>query len=417
MRRRRLDRGGVFITTLIVLTGLVAIVASYAASQRVSFQAKQNRVDKMRAEQMADSGIQRALAQIALIDSTATTTKQDEWATLGTTGSDRFLVSDGSFRLEIVDASARVDINTATQEHLSRLPLTSEQVDCLLDWRSPELTPRPEGAKDEYYSNLPIPYNTALRPFFTVDELLQVRGFTPATLYEQAEVNNSNQFLVQGSVEDQPLLIDLIMVGQLSRNTGAGGQNMVNANTASAQQLAQILGNQPLANQIVQNRPYTNLQDLLTRNNVTTQSVGPILDGVTVSTLQQIGGRVNLNTASEAVLNSLPGMTPDVSQAIIQRQDSGMTALSEVASIPGMTIEILRQIADLITLNSQTFLIRVIGTYGSAQVTKEVFVEITTEGPRIRRMDTPEGENLLTRWGWQQEPSNDIDLSGGGLGG
>lgn len=408
---RRLQRGSAFITTLLILTGLVAMVATYAASQRVSFMARQNRLDMVRAEQMAESGVQRALAELQLIEANTPTTVQDDWAVLGTTGSDRFLVDNGSFRLQIVDASARVDINTASQDQLLKLPLTTGQVDSLLDWRSPETAARPEGAKDDYYGNLTTPYNTALKPFQTVDELLLVRDFTPATLYQQQENTNSNQSLVQGSIEEQPLLADLIMVGQLSEPVTSGGQALLNANQASAAQIGQRIGNIPLGQQIFQRRPYTNMQDLLTRNNVTTQNVGTILDNLSVNAATEYEGRINLNTASEAVLNTLPGFTPDISQAIVQRQETGLATLGEVATLPGMTVDIIRQVVDNITINSKTFLIRVIGSYGSAQAIREVFVELTDNGPRIIRSYKPEGGNLLTRWGWQTEASNDIVLS------
>ncbi|MBX3117532.1 MAG: general secretion pathway protein GspK [Fimbriimonadaceae bacterium] len=408
---RRKDSGGVFIMTLIVLVGLVAIVASFAATQRVSYMARQNRIDHIRAELMAESGVQRAMAELELIEAGTPTTTQDEWALLGNAGSDRFVVAEGSIRIQIVDASARVDLNTAAQEQLQRLPLTNEQVESLLDWRSPETAPRPEGAKDEYYNNLEYAYNAALRPFITVDELLLVRGFTPATLYQPTEVNNSNQFLAQGDVTQQPLLIDLVMTGQLSSPVAAAGQQLINANQAQGVQIGQAIGNIPLGLQIAQNRPYTSMQDLLVRNNVTTQTVGPILDNLTVSTEQEFGGKINLNTASEAVLNSIPAFTPDISQAIIQRQDAGMTTLGEIAAIPGMTVDILRQSVDLFTINSRTFLIRVIGTYGSSQSIKEVFVHLTDTGPRILRTDQPRGDNLLTRWGWQPEAANDIVLA------
>lgn len=409
--RRRKDSGSVFITTIIVLAGLVAMVAAFAATQRVSYMARQNRVDQIRAEQMAESGVQRALAELQLMDLNAPTTTQDEWAVLGNSGTDRFVVGDGSFRLQIVDASGRVDLNTAAQQQLERLPLTNEQVESLLDWRSVEVAPRPEGAKDEYYNGLTYAYNTALRPLRSVDELLMVRGFTPATLYQPTEVNNSSQFIAQGDVTQQPLLADLVMVGQLSAPVVVQGQQQVNANQASGQQIGAAIGNIPLGLQIAQNRPYTSMQDLLTRNNVTTETVGPILDSLTVSTEEEFAGRVNLNTAPEAVLNTIPAFTPDVSQAIVQRQDAGITTLGEIAAIPGMTVDILRQSVDMLTINSRTFLIRVIGTYGSSQSIKEVFVQITDAGPRVLRTDRPQGDNLLTRWGWQPDATNDIVLA------
>src|SRR6185503_18301260 len=46
------------------------------------------------------------------------------------------------------------------------------------DWRENGPTPRPKGAKDEYYLSLNPPYRAKGAPFATVEELLLVKGFT-----------------------------------------------------------------------------------------------------------------------------------------------------------------------------------------------------------------------------------------------
>ena len=120
-------RGAILVMTLAVLTAVIAVLAGAAAMQQLAFKAAINRTDRERARLMAESGLQRALTSLASQNPNATT-QNDEWFTLGTSGNDKFLLDDGSFRLQIVDANSLVNLNTAAQEQLLRLPLTEEQV-------------------------------------------------------------------------------------------------------------------------------------------------------------------------------------------------------------------------------------------------------------------------------------------------
>src|SRR4051794_6040341 len=131
MRQPRSKRAGVtFIMTIGVLAGLVAILAAAAATQMVAIRSTGNRMWERRARLAAESGIQRALATLATQDPNATL-QQDDWYTLGQEGDENFIVGDASFRLQIVDASGLVNINTAPEQQLQLMPLTTEQIESL----------------------------------------------------------------------------------------------------------------------------------------------------------------------------------------------------------------------------------------------------------------------------------------------
>ena len=199
LQPNRTKRGSAFLLAVAVLAGLTALLASFSATQHLSIRARQNRMDARRARLLADSAIERALAEFASSqDDPNVATLQDAWALLGGHGAERFLVGDGSFRMEIVDAGSFANLNTADQEQLLRLPLTTAQVDSLLDWRSADNPGRPEGGKDEYYNNLPNPYNTAERRLDTLDELFLVKDFSAQTLYAPSQDVVSSQFQVAG---------------------------------------------------------------------------------------------------------------------------------------------------------------------------------------------------------------------------
>ncbi|MCE9559594.1 MAG: general secretion pathway protein GspK, partial [Armatimonadetes bacterium] len=318
----RSQRGAVLIMTLVALTGLIAMVATFAATQRTSFQSRHNRLDQMRAEQMVDAGVQRALAELSIVDGSQPTTLQDDWAALGTLGDEKFIVGNGSFRIELVDGSSRIDLNSAPAEQLTKLNLTTEQIDSLLDWREAGQNPRQEGAKDEYYNTMTTPYNAALAPFKTVEELLLVKGFTGRSLYEIQDQTTSDQVLVSGDTQE-PVLADLLSVGASSKRG-----NIPNIRTApNLQAILRIVPNVQVATAVFNGRQgFNTTADMLRVAGMTVQIAQNLLDSYTVNPPNgdaNDAGRLNINTATEAVLNSLPESTPDLTDAILQQQATG----------------------------------------------------------------------------------------------
>jgi hypothetical protein len=70
------------------------------------------------------------------------------------------------------------------QSLLLALPgMTLPIADSILDWLDEDSDPRPNGSELEYYSVLPTPYAPKNGPIDSVEELLLVRGITPALLF------------------------------------------------------------------------------------------------------------------------------------------------------------------------------------------------------------------------------------------
>jgi general secretion pathway protein K len=189
-------RGLVMVVVLAALAGVMAGVAIYSMNQNDAVKTSINRSEKRRARIAAEAGIQYALASIQTVADAPQdpVTTGDDWALLGSTGGETFTVGNESFRIQIVDNSSRLDLNTVTEAQLSNLPLTQEQIDSFLDWREADANPRLEGAKDEYYNELAKPYNTRLGRIQTVTEVLQIKGWTPDVLYNlQTNTVNSGR--------------------------------------------------------------------------------------------------------------------------------------------------------------------------------------------------------------------------------
>lgn len=415
-------RGAVMVITLAVLAGLVAVLAAAAASQRVAFRAGLNRIEERRAAITAEGACQYVIATLATQSKTAFT-PQDPWLTLGTAGEERFTYGDQSFRIEVVDAAARINLNTATAAQLQQMNLTPQQVDSLQDWRQAGQTPRTNGAKDSYYNTLPIPYNTALRPFHTVDELLLVQGFTGKDLFgtiaDQQGTQGSNTGTVStaptttsinGNQVPTPILYDMLTVDSVSQDIRPGGQPKIGINSAGATLLALVRAGIPvnLAAAIVQRRvsgrPITTMAGLLGLPGVTTRTAATLLNNLSVTGVARVTGRLDLNTVTADVLNTIPNMSPDVVQAIIQQQATGFTSLGQLATMPGMTVQNLIPLADMFSVNTQSFIVRIIAEAGSTQKAYEAVINIEGAAPKVVRMtEAPAGAEA--RWGWSSDAS------------
>lgn len=425
MRRR--TRGSVYMVALTVMTVLILIGAGAVAGLDQEVDAQSNRINGQRAERLAESGIDYAL--VVLSDITpADANLDDEWATLGEAGGTSFALEQGAFRVQVIDASSLVNINTAGEEQLEAMGLTTEQIDSLLDWREPGRDPRQEGAKDLYYNQLEAPYNTALRPFATPLDLLLVRGFTPATVFFPPQ-NSTAEPLVDGAQEEQPSLVDLITTdsGRAAAAApadagggdggGQGGGALLNANEATVGQLIQRGFEAETAVQIVQQRnqagEFESLADILRTPGLTNANAALVLDNLQIGTPNRIIGKLNLNTVSETILRTLPNVEDDVSQAILGRQGS-FESLGELAELPGVTLESLIEIADDFAVGTDTFIVRVMGEVQQRRRFLEAVVRFENGAPRVLRRSTPAFSDVLTRWRWPEEPELEVNVLEGG---
>jgi type II secretory pathway component PulK len=417
--RRSKRSGSVFVIAIAVLAGLVSVLVLAAASQRAANQTQIRRMQSQRARIMAEAGIQRALAELQ-DQVNSPTTINDDWALLGQVGGEEYQLGNATFRIQVIDAASKINLNTATQAHLEMLPLEPEQVDAILDWRETERQPRPGGGKDEYYNQLPYPYNAKLGPFQSVDELLMVKGITAADLYTvRTDVVNSAQSTRTSTGEQTQLPLDeLLTVDSTSQAVNAAGQAKLNLNTVNqAQQIVQRGGvTLPIAQLILQRRPgggYANIGDVLGTPGITLQNARTLLSNCATGGQNQ-AGKINLNTVTEEVLLTVPNLPPDVASAIVTRQSTGFTELGELLDIPGMNnLLVLQQTAGFFEVNSQTFLIRALGRAGTTQVALQATVALTDGTPRVIRIEQPPYANVLDVWGWEAEPVTTTTLKGG----
>jgi len=87
-------------------------------------------------------------------------------------------------RYGVTDESGKINLSTASAETLAALRgMTAELVASLLDYRDADADTRQDGAEQDYYDDLAVPYAIANGPLGTLEELLLVKGFTGAVVY------------------------------------------------------------------------------------------------------------------------------------------------------------------------------------------------------------------------------------------
>ncbi|HWD39366.1 MAG TPA: type II secretion system protein GspK [Fimbriimonas sp.] len=398
MRRR--ESGSVFVLTLAVMAGLVLLLTSAANSNGESIRSQTNRMERERARLLVDSGIQRAIACLQSQDPNLATLN-DDWATLGNSGDTEFEVGNDSFRIQILDACSRINVNTADQDTLKQLPLTSDQVDAIMDWRDAAKTPRPQGAKDEYYNQLQTPYNAKLQTLGSVDELLLVKGITPSMLYTAGQGGSS-----------APALSELLTVDSNSADQNPAKQPKLDANSVSQDQLMAAGVPQDQATAIVQNEgKYKRLGDVLGLPGMTKAAAHAVLDSLQVGSATQHPGLLNINTTPEDVLAAVPHLDPDIAASIVARQGDGFKSLGDLIDIPGMEMTNLSQVADRFCVGSRSFLVRVVGKAGRFEVAYVASLTLADRSQvQISRIQPEQLPDAPKRWGWPDVPSRQVVL-------
>ncbi len=306
---------------------------------------------------------------------------------------------EGGIRFGLTDEGSKLNLNAATTSMVSRLPgMKTSLTDALLDFVDADDVPRPEGAEQEYYNALPQPYRIHNGPLSTVEQLLLVRGFTPAVvLGEDANRNfsldpNEDDGDEREPPDDadgrlQPGLLPLLTVYSREPNTDRTGRRRFNLNTPGAAltdtndlppafvAFVSELG----ASKSVVLDPAELLeatvtlkgpdgQDRAVPTGVGKESLALVLDRFTGSAEAELVGRINVNTAPASVLQLVPGIDNALAENILSaRRNLPAERRSSVAWIHIENLveaDRFREIAPFLTTRSLQYRFNVVG-YGA----------------------------------------------------
>ena len=227
------ERGFALIAVLLVLALVGLLGAEFAYSMRLEARATRNFMDAVRAGHLAEAGLESAVREIvgqgALVaeaDDGLLTFYTRDRVPLKRLPREAVSLGDGHYSYRITDEAARINVNSAPPARLDRLlqllDIDKEErdviVDSIQDWRDANDAHRLSGAESEdHYLELPVPYRARNSNLTSIDELLQIKGVTPA--------------LFRGTPE-RPGLVDFLTVVSQGQ-AGGQGQTDININTAS----------------------------------------------------------------------------------------------------------------------------------------------------------------------------------------
>ena len=209
--RRRIfaadDRGMALLITIMIISLLIVVTLEFGKSMRQHHMAAANLKGSEQLGAIGRSGISIATALLEQDGKDASFDSfLDDWAILEQTDLSG-LFDQGRLKLTVVDLSGRVQINSlvktgavgaGAREILTRLLISGEFavqdeteakgiVDSLVDWLDADDLESEFGAENSYYRSLSPAYSCQNGPVQFVEDLLLVKGITPALLYGSAD--------------------------------------------------------------------------------------------------------------------------------------------------------------------------------------------------------------------------------------
>jgi len=401
------SRGAALIMALFAVMILTALAVTFASVVRTDVLLAGNRAAMLQAFYAAQSGVNYCRTVLAADDpSVDSLAAQTDWVQVedAQTGAIEWqypVSSPPSVELDIPgftvsavieDESARLNINTATESMLLALPgMTQDAAESILDWRDADEQARPMGAESDYYLSLPTPYEAANHPFDTIDELRLVRGMDTALLEgdgTDATLGNGDSSLPSASAA--PGLRNLVTVRSGEGNVDRRGTARLNLSTLTAN-TAELALRARFPNLFAPNdftairarlrqSPLRSLRDWMSITGVSWLKLARALDGLTAVGGRFVEGTVNLNTASEPVLEAI-GLPASVAQAVVsQRTAQPFTTKGQLASVTGVTQAVMIAVVDRIATKSSIFGVRVLGQAEDRPIRAGVFALLDRSG-------------------------------------
>ncbi len=226
----------VLLLVLMVVALLSALLSEFAFSTLVDLRLTETFRDRTRAYYLAKGGV--TVGRMLLQEDR---NSYDAYAPeeLWSQGVSSYPVGDGWISVDIEDLggklninslvdSAGINVNSVSKERFYRFFANVGETDpqgltaALIDWIDKDSDPYVDpvsgatGAEDDYYQQQPVPRRAANRPFFSLDELALVRGFTPelirriephVTVYGSTRINvNTASLEVLQAFSEDPVI-------------------------------------------------------------------------------------------------------------------------------------------------------------------------------------------------------------------
>ena len=348
------EHGLSLVSTLWILTILSILATQLLYSIHIEQRTQRNFLDRAKFHYAAKAGFEWTLARMRG-DQTPFDSLGESW-----TEPIEGQVEDGiqvgnflNYRVTITDEASKVNVNTADVGLISNLLA--------------QVGTSPDDALTQELANKIVEG----QPYRTVRDLARVEGMTSELLYGVQQTGGFTQISTtttsattgfstanfsnsQATATDrQPGLVDLATIYSIDASTDPNGQPLVNINTADAEDLTKINGqqNQPVftqgeAESLIQQREFdriaalvdvqavsdeifNNIQDRLTTEDTNEETEEEKTEEEETNNPQQQNeqqqdenGQVNINTADVETFESLPDIDQGIAQRIVNHRDT-----------------------------------------------------------------------------------------------
>jgi len=426
---------------LVLLAGVMLLGLNRAA--RVSSAASAGVVEEVHARWAARAGVETALAVLA-DDFSPSDGRGDAWwedagafedVDLGNGYTFRVTsppdpdnpdAVDVTRRLGLDDAASRVNVNGASGRWLRGLPaggvggadlrLDAAVADAIQDWRDGNERARAGGAERGYYADLDFPYEIRNGPLRTPGELLLVKGVDEALLYgedadrdgvlsrpendgdETLPPDDGDGRLERGlaavtTVDSYEAGVDALGSPRthLGETNRAALQTRFSFSAGLAEAVIEAADNEDDLFELVGTRDESD--DGAGDDEVgelTIEWLAQNWERVTLSDEERAPGRLNLNTASRAALESVPRIRDDQVQAILDRRASGgdFVSVGELLTTGVTTERDFERVAEYFTVSSNVFSVHSVGrTPRGTSVTIDATVDRGGTTPVVLRWE------------------------------
>jgi DNA uptake protein ComE-like DNA-binding protein len=380
------ERGSTLVIVMWIAFGLVSLTLYFGHTMSFELRASDNRVCGLAAEQAIDGAARYVSSMLADQLTNGLMPDPSSYACEAVpVGESHFwligrdtnsVIGAPAIAFGLVDEASKMNLNTATSNMLFFLPnMNLDLTQAILDWRDTN----GGSSSQTYYAMMHPPYQCKCAPFETVDELRLLYGADMDTLIgddanrngildpnESDQSHNSTpnfgvlEYVTVYSREpitnvDGSVRVDIHLLSSSSPETEALRSLLsTNLTDARAEQILQQLGlvastpsragatptrgatrggNTAAAAVIAATQIFRSPLEFYLKSGMTVDEFGSIANKITVTNGAYIEGRINVNTASAAVLGCLPGIsdTPDLAQTLINYRQTNPDKLSSVA--------------------------------------------------------------------------------------
>lgn len=434
--------GSVLIIVLWVALGLVSITLYFANSMTFELRASENRVSALGANQAIEAGARYVSSVLATLATNgavpdvssyfcqAVPVGDAHFWLIGRAGDNQSQMQPDQVYFGLIDEGSKLNLNTTSATILGYLTnMTPELAANIYDWCHTNSTPSQNGDGPTVYSQFQSGYLCKQAAFETINELRLVYPMDMGSLF--GEDLNMNGALDPSETDTNrngfvdPGILEYVTVYSREPGTRSDGSARVSVATvsSSSSELRQLLqtnlnagrfaevstalglvstqrtpgqagqtgqGRSPAttATTATTTRRFTSPLAFYLASRMTADEFAPIADAITVSTGTYINGRVNINTASAAVLSCLVnGDQEQVTELVNYRQANPdkLTSIAWVVEAIGQNNASRLSQTDNITTQSYQFTadIAAVGPYGRGYRRVKYVFDTSSGTPQI----------------------------------